>query len=570
MAAATCAADDPLKIVPRDALGWAAINHLADGDAKIQKLAGVVGAPQMSLFDRVKDRMGVKNGLDPKGAFGVIAMPPKDKEDAGAQPTAVLFVAVTDYDAFLGNFNPEKKDEKISQVQIAGKAAAMAHLEGYALFAKSDDQEALEHVLASKESVADEARSLQTWLAANDVNVVATKTGVKFFAAKGKAALKRLGETLSVLGEQGASVKSGLQVYVALLEAAERNVSLGALGLQVDKAGNVRLASRAKIVAGGELAVALADVKPASGNLLAGLPGGSFVFAGGISLQESLLRPFIGMSIAILKKSPEIYGLNAEQAEKMAKISMQGFKSMHAASMVMQSGQRGEPLYSNIYISMRVDNADQFFAAYEKQIDAMKDLLKDVKEGILKPPVSKKIEIDGKPALEVEFTIPVPKMVGNAMVEKMMQAMFGPDNKATMYILKGDEKTVYLSVGASQEKLLRAIALGKDEKKGLLADADVAATIALLPAGAHGVALISPRGYLIMVQRMMEAMMGENGPAITIPPFPKSPPIGLALQAAPGEFSADIVFPAEMIKAAGEYVGTIRQGIMNRPQPPLP
>ena len=86
MSVASRAADDPLKIIPRDGLGWGVINHLADGDAKIQKLAGVVGAPQISLLDLAKDKIGAKNGLDTKGAFGVIAMPPKDKDDEHASP----------------------------------------------------------------------------------------------------------------------------------------------------------------------------------------------------------------------------------------------------------------------------------------------------------------------------------------------------------------------------------------------------------------------------------------------------------------------------------------------------
>ena len=150
---------------------------------------------------------------------------------------------MTDYKAFLGNFEPEKKDEKISEVLVAGQAAVMANLGGYAVFVKTDDRKALESVLASKESVADDAKSLESWLAANDVNLVATKTGVEFFAAKGKVALKQLGETLSAMGMgQGDVAKSGPQVYVYLLDAAEKNVSLGAVGLRVDKAGAVRLA----------------------------------------------------------------------------------------------------------------------------------------------------------------------------------------------------------------------------------------------------------------------------------------------------------------------------------------
>ncbi len=49
-ALAARAADDPLKIIPGNALGWGVINHLADGDGKIQKLAGVVGARKSACW----------------------------------------------------------------------------------------------------------------------------------------------------------------------------------------------------------------------------------------------------------------------------------------------------------------------------------------------------------------------------------------------------------------------------------------------------------------------------------------------------------------------------------------
>jgi hypothetical protein len=570
MSTAIRAADDPLKIVPSSALGWAVVNHLADGDAKIQQLAGIVSAPQVSLLDMAKNNLGAKNGLNTKGAAGVIAMPPKDKDDADAQPAVVLFIAVTDYVAFLGNFEAEKKGGKITEVQINGQDLVMARLGSYALVAKSDDRSALESVLASKQNVADEAKSFQTWLAGNDVSLVATKAGVKVMAAKGKAALKQFGESLSALGEQGAAAKSGLNMYVSFLDAAEKNVALAGLGLQVDKAGNVRLATRAKIIAGGDFDSALAEIKPGRGNLLAGVPGGGFVFAGGGELQGSLTRMLLGMSATMMKKSPEIYGISAEQADKLGELSVQAFKSVHSASMVMKGGKKGEPIYSNLYVSMGVDDADQFLAAYEKQIEAMKDILKDVKEGMLQAPVLKKIEIGGKPALEVEITMPVAKMAGNPMAEKMMDAMFGPDHKSTMCLLKADEKTVYMGFGVSPEKLPRAIALVKDIKKSLAGDAEAAATIALLPPGAQGVVLISPRGYMGMVQRMMEIMIGENGPQISLPQFPKSPPVGVAIQAAPSELSVSVVFPAETIKAAGEYVSEARQKALNGLQPQSP
>ena len=40
----------------------------------------------------------------------------------------------------------------------------------------------------------------------------------------------------------------------------------------------------------------------------------------------------MGMSTTIMKNSPEIYGINAEQADKLGKASIENFKSMHLVS----------------------------------------------------------------------------------------------------------------------------------------------------------------------------------------------------------------------------------------------
>jgi hypothetical protein len=351
---------------------------------------------------------------------------------------------------------------------------------------------------------------------------------------------------------------------------AEKNVSLGAVGVQVDKTGTVRLAIRAKIAEGGKLAAALAEVKPGGGEPFAGLPGGGFVFAGGMKLSEAMIGPLMDFSTTMMKNSSELYGINAEQADKLSEAGKENLKAIHSMSIVMKSGRTGDPLYSNIFGAFRVDDADQFLTGYEKQITTMQEILKDAKEGMLKAPSVKKIEIGGKPALELEITVPVPKAAGNPMADKMMDAMFGKDKKMTAYVAKADDKTLWFSAGASQDKLVQVMAQSNDEKKGLSADKDVAATIGLLPAGAQGEALISIRGYVSLIQRIMVAAMGENFPASKIPPFPKCPPCGVALEAAPRELAVELVIPTGLIKSASEYVGTIRQAMMGGAQPPTP
>ena len=77
------------------------------------------------------------------------------------------------------------------------------------------------------------------------------------------------------------------------------------------------------------------------------------------------------------------------------------------------------------------------------------------------------------------------------------------------------------------------IDLLKSGKAGLAGDADLAVTAALLPACAQWIGYVSPRSYMGLVQRVLRetaAVMGGGLP-FSLPPFPQTPPVGVAVQA---------------------------------------
>ena len=54
------------------------------------------------------------------------------------------------------------------------------------------------------------------------------------------------------------------------------------------------------------------------------------------------------------------------------------------------------------------------------------------------------------------------------------------------------------------------------------------------------------------------------GEAFSLPPFPKCPPAGFAVQATPTELRAEIAVPGALIQAGGEYAKDMQKMIMNR------
>ncbi len=570
------AADDAFKIVPGNALAWGAVNRSADADAKIQKLAAIVHAPAISVLDLVKQQVGAKGGIDDKGSAGFIVLPGKSDNEPGM----VFFVAVTDYKAFLGNFEVSKAGDAISEVKIGSEQLVVAQREGYALIAAAKDRAALESAIQSKEAVAADVSDIGPWLAENDCSLVATTAGIKVFAKLASEQLEKMQKALSEAGANNApgidvaAIGPALDIYRQLIEGSSKEISRAALGLRVDKEGAIRLVVRAKLASGGEVAKSIAEISAPNNDLLEGIPGGSFVLAGGGISPGKMIERYMSFSTAILKSNQKMFGLNAEQAEKMQKLSTEDILSVRSMAMCMKIGKSGEPIYSNIYGTLHVDNAQEFLAKTLKKQEAMNELLKEAKDGAVKPMIITKIEIAGKPAVQQEMTFDFSKMPGTAGNPAMMDAMFGPDGKMVMYYVPVDEHTVFVGAGISKERMATAMNVIKDPKRSLAADADVAIVKAMLPTGAQGVVYVSIRGYATLVQRILFGTLRQDGliPAeFNFPRFPKSPPVGIAVKALNAEVQIHVAVPADLLKACGEYVQALQGMMMNRaPQPPAP
>ena len=182
------AADSYLKVIPSTALAWGAVNHMNEASDKIQKLAGIVQAPAVSVLDLLKTASGVAKGLDEKGAAGVFGVPGKTAKDASV---GAVFVAISNEKEFLANFEVVKAGEKISEIKFktpGGDTAThcLAMRNGYALFSPKSDRAALEAAIEAKQDISAEMAGLESWLAENDAVVVGTAAGIKYAAQAGQ------------------------------------------------------------------------------------------------------------------------------------------------------------------------------------------------------------------------------------------------------------------------------------------------------------------------------------------------------------------------------------------------
>ena len=571
------AAETYLKVIPSTALAWGAVNHMSEASGKIQKLATVVQAPAVSALEEIKKETGLAKGLDEKGAVGQFGVPGKSENDASV---GAFFVAVADEKEFLSNFEVVEAGEKISEVKVktglagghdskavpedgrdskmkrashdASTTYCLSFRNGYALLARKSDRAAVEAAIGAKQSIAVEMAGLESWLAENDASVVGIKYAAKYAAEELKKSKNNLGG-----GPEVAMVRSFIALYGKVVEAAPQEFSLLTAGIRCDKESSIRVVGRARLVNGGEVSKAVAEIPPVTENLLSGMPGGSFVLAAGGVGVPRLADGYMSLAAGLMTSMKSLYGMSAEDLQGMSKQSFEVFRTVRAMNFVMKTGKRGDPIYSNIFCVMRVDNSQRVLDLQEKAAENMSKLTRNAKQGMLKSMTGKRLEIAGKPALQQELTMDLSSMAGPEANRAVMDELMGIGGKLLYYFVAADEQTVLMGMGVSQERMAAALGVVK-MRKSLADDADVCVTAALLPANSQWVVYVSPRGYLQLIQRLMTATL-KNSPAagalmFSLPQFPKCPPVGFAVKASPTELHAEIAVPFSLVQATGEFV----------------
>ena len=82
-----------------------------------------------------------------------------------------------------------------------------------------------------------------------------------------------------------------------------------------------------------------------------------------------------------MKSMSSVYGMSAEDLERMAKESFGAFQQMRSMSFVMKTGKRGDPIYSDIYGAMQVENSQRLLDLQEKSAANMGKIMQNAKEG---------------------------------------------------------------------------------------------------------------------------------------------------------------------------------------------
>jgi len=547
------AEDDVLKLVPEKALGFVVVNRPETADAKLQELGQQLKLPIPSLLTKLEGPGGISTALDKKRPVALLVLPPKD--DASI-PAVIVLAPVEDYAKFLEQFKSNETEAGVTKIDLFHSAKLVRSVGSYAAITEEPCRDALKDLKAADEVPAALA-PWQTWLAKKDAAAVVLTPGIRLASEKLQQGIAAAKMAMSQMGAQGQQALAGLEMYVTFFKAAEKEVASFGISLERNRQGVVRLCQRACLVPGGSWGRSIGDSKPAEQVVLAGLPAGPFVFAGGGSLSESSMPSLMNWSFGMIKSMREMYGLSEEQADELSKLAEVKFPPIRGFSFELGLGADDEPILSRMVGVMRPADGKTYLADYEKYAAAYNKIVEKIESPVFRPLKCEKIEVDGIASLKVTVTMPqMPNMP--PQTAKLMESMYGTGGKMVARIVPVDENTVLFSY-AGDEPLHKAIAAVKEGKPGLAGDAGVAKAAALLPPGALCRIYLSPAGTLDFVKRAVALVM-PAGANVHIPEFPATPPIAVGVMTGRDEVEAQVIVPAEVFQEIGRLVNPPVEG----------
>ncbi len=540
------AADNVLKLVPSDAMGVAVVNQPAEAGRKLNALVARLQLPVPDVTTMVKQKLGDVDGIDERGSVAIAAILP----DGPGGPTMVAFVPVTDFDALLKSVEAEKVSERIVKATVGGRPLMIARKGQFALVTDAAGEAILNKALDAPRSMADEMTALADRIAKVDVYAAAAPAGIKMAQQQLLAGLAGVKAQLEQQqGEQAKQAVLGIQMYESLFQRLDKELTHAVVGARLDESGSVHMIVGAALASGGFLAKMGAVPETPQVDLLADLPQGEFMFAGGGKMPQQWGEQLAEFSLNMMKSYFPQASLSDEQLREIVKSSAQSMKGMQSMSMMMGLVPADQPLYANTVLVIKTDAARVYMDNYIKSLEQMSALMKQAE----KPPFAydfHRIQLDGVEAVQIEMEMKgmIPAD-GPPNMDAIFKKMFGSSDTMSIYLAPRDDNTV-LGSYVSKDVLTRL--LKQESGVSLSRDPQVAKTLAMLPAKSSGLVLFSPSGLFKFVSQMAAAI--EPQAAEKIPQFPDSPPVGMTTDLNAKRLDVDVVFPAELLQAIATFV----------------
>lgn len=551
LAATSTRAADVLGHVPDTALAVVVVNNVEKGSDKIDQLAKKLQLPPPSVLNLITGEANIEKGLNRQGTVAAAMFAPPEGQ---SNPRGVVLIPTTDYQTLIGQLEPGKEDGGKTPVVLQDKEMVAAKIGDYAALTEPKDAKLLDELLAGKTSIASGLGEMSKWLESQDAYALATSGGIALATDKILEVMELAQEQFEGLDEKQAEmIKMAFGIYRDMFKAAKSELAFAAAGVRGEDKG-VHLTGRLAFKPGSKAAKYAASVKPLGQDLLAGLPDGKFIAAGGMEVSGDMIEELYSWSGRMIKAVPGGKDLKDEDLDKLMKLSAESMEGFKSASFAMYAIEKDEPIYSSVVGLMRVEDSAKFTANYEKSIAAMNELAKNTKHPFLQEGTVAKTQIDGKPALELTMAMPETASPDDPIAGEILKKLFGDARSIKAYVVAIDDKTVAIGY-VKPDAVKRAMKAAGG--KGLGGNANIAKAAELLPEGCQLQSYLSPKGLIDMVIAVMPGVEFSPVPAL-LGDFPDTPPIGFGAKLSASGLETDLVVPEETLEAIGGVIARQR------------
>ncbi len=422
------------------------LTQLNDKVSGLNRALGLNVAEMDNFLVKMKAEAKAVNGVDDNGSM-VIILP--DVASAmmgggGAEPPMLMLIPVTDYDAFIGNYQPVTED--------GNPIATLTMTQGQPAFAKKAGSHAVLSPLravteAYEPGGAAGAKAIMTSLGKVGGAAATTAEVVMYFN------LAAMSPTLSPMIDQGVaqanqeldqmaqfgmdpamikSQKDMLAMYASIGKMVLRDAAAGvATATMTDKGNGITYAIQFKD--GTQLARMFPGGSNGPGKMLADLPDRAYIFAGAMDAKAINLGL---ISEELVKLIPE-----GDQQMAMLRESLPMIKQLKGAAGAFYAPQRGGAMgILNVLQVAYVDDTAAYLTATKKQMDQMNGMAVPMGAGgemkFATTYAENAMEIGGTQVDQYNVTMQFPPEIQQQMMPLMM--VLGGSGYGGYIAAKGD------------------------------------------------------------------------------------------------------------------------------------
>jgi hypothetical protein len=575
-------AADILDEVPSDALGFIIVHNVGEVDAKIRSLTMNLRNNAFAPLAFLNTTTGIQTGLQ-LGGDALVVVYPDTRGDKSHLQFAV-WLPVANYASFVKSLGASST-EGVSAVTIAGEDLLTVRRGDWAVVADPDQRDRLSQLISMTASPPALLGNWKSWIASNDVALVAFESGIHqfmswaesasddgkpgaenqdgLFGAREQAARRRLltsnphGASIDIVKAAVAELHKWTSASPAIAQSIEHANMVGC-GLHLDSEnGNANLRAGVR--------VALDDTPDGTPvDQKNGLPSsmyksGPFVVFAGARLPSSV---FVPLASAYLERLAE--ELKTEEHTELDDSSLKQIKDavelaaadVRCVSVLTQPGSQTQPVYTNNFALLQVASATEFMSHAGEVMQLWNKANRDTHGDTRFVFDLEDAKLGNRAAIQYSLdVIASTPAVAPAMpeVRQAMERLFGQGGKLRYWLVRVDDKNVLLAMGTAEQvaAMLKVI----DEKQPLTWDRpEFAETNRLLPSESDWRVFFSPHDYFAWERRLL---MGQTGVRVIGGPlgsaFPVSPPIGVAGGFRERELWMDAAVPAATLKSAYAY-----------------